>query len=130
MVNDVIFNVQKNIDEYAKQIISYSNYIKTKCSVRETRLSAKTIYLMCGTKKGKNLFLISNPYSASTFADMLYSSIYNKKQTIKAITILDKSWMIPLKGISTEKLENTISIMYNQLIKACRKEKLRSIFIS
>ena len=129
MVNDVIFNTQKNTNDFVEQIKSYSNYIRTNCSIRKIRLSATTIYLMCGTEKGKNLFLISNPYSASSFADILYSSIYNKKQTINDITILDKNWMMPLEGISTEKLKHTISIMNNQLKKACCKEKLRSIFM-
>ena len=85
-----LFNIEKNINETIQQRNSYVNYIRKYCSVRKIRLSATTISLMCGTEKGENLFLISNPYSAKNFAELIYLSIYNKKQRINSITILDK----------------------------------------
>lgn len=82
-----IFNIERNINESLNQISSYVNYIREKCSVRKIRLSATTISLMCGTEKGENLFLISNPYSAKNFAELIYLSIYNKKQRINSINV-------------------------------------------
>lgn len=124
-----IFNIERNINESLNQISSYKSYIRKYCSVRKIRLSATTISLMCGTEKGENLFLISNPYSAKNFAELIYLSIYNTKQRINSITILDKNWMLLLDGITSEKLEKTITQMSKQLKTACKEEKLRSIFI-
>ena len=124
-----LFNIERNINEAVLQTNFYTNYIREKCSVRKIRLSATTIHLMCGTEKGENLFLISNPYSAKNFAELIYLYIYNKKQRINSITILDKNWMLPLDGITSEKLEKTITQMYKKLRTACKEEKLRSIFM-
>lgn len=82
-----LFNIEKNINETIQQRNSYVNYVKKYCFVRKIRLLATTIYLMCGTEKGENLFLISNPYSAKNFAELIYLSIYNKKQRINSINV-------------------------------------------
>ena len=121
-----IFNIERNINESLNQISSYKSYIRKYCSVRKIRLSATTISLMCGTEKGENLFVIENKTSSDLKIE--FNIPYSNLDGILYWS-LDKNWMLLLDGITSEKLEKTITQMSKQLKTACKEEKLRSIFI-